>query len=227
MGWDGVGDASYPRRMTFQGFGDEALAFFEGLEADNTKAYWQANKATYDDAVRGPMDALLAEIGPAWGEGRAFRPYRDVRFSADKSPYKTHIGARVGDDFYVQLSAEGLAAGAGMWEMARDQLARYRAAVADDARGGALAEIVGAGPYELMAHGRLATAPRGLPRDHPRVELLRFKGLAAWHSWGAPDWLATPAARRHLEDFYAAAQPLVDWLHQHVGPSELPRDRRR
>ncbi len=173
------------------------------------------------------MDALLAEIGPAWGEGRVFRPYRDVRFSADKTPYKTHIGARVGEDRYVELSAEGLAAGAGMWQMARDQLVRYREAVADDARGGALAGIVAALPCELMAHGRLATAPRGYPRDHPRAELLRYKGLAAWQTWGAPEWLATPAARDHLEAFYAQAQPLVDWLHEHVGASTLPRERRR
>ncbi len=213
--------------MPFQGFGDEALAFFEGLEADNTKTYWLAHRRTYEVAVKAPMDALLAEIGPAWGDGRPFRPYRDVRFSADKTPYKTHIGARVGEDRYVQLSAEGLAAGAGMWEMARDQLARYREAVADDVRGGALAGIVARLPGDLMAHGRLATAPRGYPRDHPRVDLLRFKGLAAWHSWGAPGWLATGAARAHLEAFYVDAQPLVDWLHEHVGPSELPREQRR
>ncbi|MCV2393625.1 DUF2461 domain-containing protein [Actinotalea sp. M2MS4P-6] len=211
----------------FTGFDDEALMFFEGLEADNTKAYWLAHKDTYDARVRGAMEALLAEIGPRWGEGKPFRPYRDVRFSADKTPYKTHIGARVGDDRYVQLSADGLAAAAGMWAMARDQLARYREAVADDARGERLTAIVAALPGEVMAHDSLATAPRGYPRDHPRVELLRLKGLAAWHAWGAPDWLATPAAREHLEEFYSAAEPLVDWLHEHVGPSELPPERRR
>ena len=87
--------------MSFPGFGDEALAFFEDLEAGNSKTYWLAHKRTYDTAVRAPMDALLAEIGPDWGEGRVFRPYRDVRFSTDKTPYKTHIGARVGEDRYV------------------------------------------------------------------------------------------------------------------------------
>ena len=213
--------------MAFTGFSDEALAFFEGLEADNTKAYWLAHRSTYEAEVRGPMDTLLAEIGPRWGEGKPFRPYRDVRFSADKTPYKTHLGARVGEDRYLQLSADGLAAGAGMWEMASDQLARYREAVADGARGGRLVAIVEGLPCGLMAHGRLATAPRGYDRDHPRVELLRYKGLAAWQQWGAPEWLATPAARHRLEELYAATQPLVDWLREHVGPSELPRERRR
>jgi uncharacterized protein (TIGR02453 family) len=210
----------------FDGFGDDALAFFEGLEADNTKAYWLAHKQTYDAAVRGPMEALLGAIAERWGEGRVFRPYRDVRFSSDKTPYKTHIGARVGQERYVELSASGLAAGAGLWEMARDQLARYREAVAGE-RGEALAAVVATLPGGVMAHERLATAPRGHPRDHPRVDLLRLKGLAAWQSWGAPDWLSTPHAQERLEEFYAAAQPLVDWLAAYVGPSELPRERRR
>lgn len=213
--------------MPFQGFRDEALAFFEGLEADNTKAYWLTHRQTHDDLIRAEMDALLEEIAPTWGKGRPFRAYRGVRFSVDKSPYKTHIGARVGEDRYVQLRAEGLAAGAGMWEMAHDQLARYRKAVADGASGGDLAGIVARLPGEVMAHGRVATGPRGYPRDHPRVDLLRFTGLAVWTSWGAPGWLATPAAREHLEVFYADAQPLVHWLREHVGVSVLPRDGRR
>src|SRR5260370_41374234 len=99
--------------MSFTGWPEEALDFYEGLEADNTKTYWTANKAVYEDAVLGPMTALLDELGPEFGDTKIFRPYRDVRFSKDKSPYKTAIGATIGDG-YVQLSAEGLAAGNGM-----------------------------------------------------------------------------------------------------------------
>ena len=123
--------------MAFRGWKVEALEFFEGLEADNSKTYWQRNKAVYEQEVRAPMEALLAELAPEWGEGRIFRPYRDVRFSPDKSPYKTHMGALIGGG-YVQLSAEGLSAGCGMWEMASDQLERYRAAVADERTGAEL-----------------------------------------------------------------------------------------
>ena len=107
--------------MTFLGWKAEALEFFEGLEADNSKAYWQAHRDEYDELVRAPMEELLAELEPGWGKGRIFRPYRDVRFSRDKSPYKTNIAATIGEG-YVQLSAEGLGAGSGMWEMAPDQL---------------------------------------------------------------------------------------------------------
>jgi uncharacterized protein (DUF2461 family) len=79
--------------VAFGGFPAEAFDFFEGLEADNSRTYWQANKALYDSCVKGPMEALLAEVAGEFGPGRIFRPHRDVRFSADKSPYKTNIGA--------------------------------------------------------------------------------------------------------------------------------------
>lgn len=77
----------------FQGWPAEAVEFYQGLEADNSKVYWQAHRGSYDDHVRRPMEQLLAELGTEFGEGRIFRPYRDVRFSADKSPYKTAIAA--------------------------------------------------------------------------------------------------------------------------------------
>ena len=72
--------------MAFHGWKVEALEFFEGLEADNSKAYWQRHKDVYDTIVRAPMEELLAELEPEFGEGRIFRPYRDIRFSRDKSP---------------------------------------------------------------------------------------------------------------------------------------------
>ena len=127
--------------MTFRGWKVEALEFFEGLEADNSKAYWTRNKETYDTLVRAPMEELVGELQPEFGEGKIFRPYRDVRFSADKTPYKTHIAATIGDG-YVSLSKDGLGVGAGMHEMASDQLERYREAVDDDKTGPALEQVI-------------------------------------------------------------------------------------
>jgi uncharacterized protein (DUF2461 family) len=89
-----------------------------------TSSVLATNKDAYETLVRAPMEALLAELRPEWGEGRIFRPYRDMRFSREKSPYKTNIGAMLGAG-YIQLDARGLAAGCGMWEMAPDQLERY------------------------------------------------------------------------------------------------------
>src|SRR6266545_6889068 len=168
--------------MTFRGWPVEALEFFEGLEADNSKTYWQQNRDVYDSLVRAPMEQLLEELAPEFGEGRIFRPYRDVRFSSDKSPYKTNIGAVVGDG-YIQLTSEGLGAGAGMWEMATYQIERYREAVSDEATGGELQDIVSTARstgLQVTAHETLKTAPKGYPKDHPRIELLRFKGLITW-----------------------------------------------
>jgi len=213
--------------MAFRGWTDEALAFYEGLEADNSKSYWQANKHVYEEAVRTPMEELLAELAPKWGDGRLFRPYRDVRFSADKTPYKTHIGAVLGM-CYVQLSADGLAGGCGMWEMASDQLARYREAVAHDRSGPKLARAVDRLEplgIEVMAHETLKTAPRGYPRDHPRIELLRFKGLATWQDWPPGAWLATAKAKERVVSFFEASRPVARWLEDNVGSSTLPRER--
>lgn len=215
--------------MSFRGWPAEALEFYEGLEADNTKTYWQANRRVYETLVRAPMEELLAELGPEWGEGHIFRPYRDVRFSPDKSPYKTHIGAVVGDG-YVQLSADGLAAGSGMWEMAPDQLERYREAAADDRRGRKLARIVASASeagLQVTGHQVLKTAPRGYPKDHPRIELLRFKGLITWREWPVGAWLGTRRAKDRIVELFRLSEPLNAWLRANVGPSTTPPEPRR
>jgi uncharacterized protein (TIGR02453 family) len=213
--------------MTFRGWPVEALEFFEGLEADNSKVYWQRNKDVYDTMVRAPMEELLEELAPEWGEGRIFRPYRDIRFSSDKSPYKTNIAAVIGDG-YIQLSADGLGAGRGMYEMAPDQLDRYRAAVAADRTGDELVDLAAnareAG-LEVSGHEVLKTAPRGYPRDHPRIELLRFKGLITWQHWPAAAWLGTRQAKTRVAEFLRLSEPLSEWLLTHVGPSTLPQRR--
>src|SRR4051794_20908058 len=123
--------------MAFTGFPEHALDFYEGLEADNSRTYWLANKELYDTAVRAPMQALLDELEREFGTGKIFRPNRDVRFAADKSPYKTHCGAVLADHGghaggYVQVSAEGLLVAGGYYSTSSDQVERYRRAVADD-----------------------------------------------------------------------------------------------
>jgi len=210
--------------MAFAGWPEQALDFFDGLEADNTKSYWLAHKDVYDSCVLAPMAELLAELEPEYGETKIYRPYRDVRFSKDKSPYKTAIGAHVGEG-YLQLSAAGLAAGCGMYMMSADQLDRYRSAVAADGSGSALEHVIaGLAKQDIDVQGRdsLKTAPRGYPSDHPRVELLRHKGLVAWRQWPVEPWLGTPVAKTAVSGFLVASRPLSDWLTHHVGPSEQP-----
>ena len=211
--------------MAFRGWKPQAIEFYEGLEADNSKTYWQAHKADYDALVLRPMEELLDELAPEFGEGRIFRPYRDVRFSADKSPYKTNIAAGIGGVGYLQLSADGLMAGSGYWMMAADQLERYRAAVAGDRTGAALDKITAAARkagLQVTAHESLKSAPRGYPKDHPRIELLRLKGLITWREWPPAAWLGTAKAKDRVVDFLRASAPLRTWLDDHVGESTLP-----
>jgi uncharacterized protein (TIGR02453 family) len=216
--------------VAFQGFPPEAVTFYEGLAADNTKAYWAAHKEVYERAVRGPMQALCDEVAERYRPLKLFRPYRDVRFARDKTPYKEHCGAygesEGGAGYYVQVSSQGLLVGAGYYDMAKDQLARFRDAVdaEDGAELAALVRAVERKGYAAGAIGELKTAPKGYARDHPRVELLRRKGLIVLRSWPVEPWLHTAKARQKVEAAWAAADPVVSWLDTHVGPSEMPPD---
>ncbi len=211
--------------MAFRGWPSEAIEFFDGLEADNSKAYWQAHKSEYESLVQRPMAELLADLEPEFGEGRIFRPYRDVRFSRDKSPYKTNIAATLAGGGYVSFSADGLGAGTGYYMMATDQLDRFRRAIDDDRTGIELEKLVKAlqkAHIEVTAHDSLKTAPKGYAKDHPRIELLRQKGLVAWKQWPVGAWLGTAQARKRTVDLLHAAKPMCNWLDTHVGPSTEP-----
>jgi uncharacterized protein (TIGR02453 family) len=208
--------------MTFKGWPAEALHFYEGLEADNSKAYWTDHKETYETCVRAPMDELLAELAPEFGAGKLFRPYRDIRFSKDKSPYKTAIAASLAEGGYIQLSAEGLGVGSGMYHMEPPQLDRFRAAVDDESTGTELAAIVAkvrkAG-MQVVGHDVLKTAPKGYAKDHPRIDLLQQKGLVAWQQWPVEPWLGTRKAKDRVVKALRTSVPLNEWLRKHVGES--------
>jgi uncharacterized protein (TIGR02453 family) len=216
------------RGMAFTGIPVEAVHFYEGLHADNSKVYWQANKSVYEQSVRAPFLALLDELAE-YGPFQVFRPYKDVRFSKDKTPYKENIGAygesEGGTGFYVAFSAAGMYAGSGYYMMASDQLERFRAAVDAEATGKKIAALVAqvekAG-LKAGAMSELKTAPRGVPKDHPRIELLRRKGLMAGRDFPLAKWVHTKAAVGKVRDAWLAAADMNAWLDAHVGPSTLP-----
>jgi len=204
--------------MAFSGWPIEAVEFYEGLQADNSKVYWQAHKEVYEQCVREPMEQLLAELSDEFGPGKLFRPYRDVRFSADKTPYKTTCAATLGRA-YISFSAEELAAGGGLYMPDAPTLKRFRVAVDREKSGTELAGIVAdlhrAG-YSTMAHEVLKTTPRGFPADHPRIELLRHKGIAMMKTWPVGAWLGTPEAKDRVVATLRAGVPLNDWLARYV-----------
>ncbi|CAO5228645.1 DUF2461 domain-containing protein [Frankia sp. AgKG'84/4] len=213
----------------FAGFPTAALIFYDGLEADNSKAYWTDHRDQYEKAVRGPMTALLAELEPEFGESHLFRPHRDVRFAKDKSPYKTAIGAYLTGGGYVEVSARGLMVASGYWQTAADQVERLRAAVADDVTGPKLESVVAglrADGYEISGN-RLKTRPRGYDADHPRIDLLRHRTLTVHREFGEPPWLTEPECAQQVAGAWRRMRVLRDWLDRHVGPTRLPQDRRR
>ncbi|MDO7868410.1 DUF2461 domain-containing protein [Nocardioides jiangxiensis] len=204
--------------MTFTGFPTAALDFYDDLEVDNTKSFWEAHKAVYKEAVEAPMKALTEALGPEFGTAKVFRPYRDVRFAKDKTPYKTHQGAFVGSapatGWYVELSARGVRTGAGFYEASGERMAAFREAVADEKKGGRLASIVKALEADGFEIGgeTLKTAPRGYDKEHPRIELLRHKQLFAGRMIGFEPVIHTAELVDVVRDDWRRVRPLVDWL---------------
>lgn len=209
----------------FKGIPADAFDFFEELGADNTKTWWTANKSRYEASVRGPIEALFAEVVEEFGPAKIFRPYRDVRFSSDKTPYKTNLGATAtasdGSVWYLALMPEGMFVGSGYYRMAKDQIARFRAAVADDKTGEALESLVRQATkagYEVGGD-QLKRVPPGFDRDHPRGHLLRHKGLYLGRQLEPVAWMGTRKAIEKITAIWRGIQPVNDWFHRNVGPT--------
>jgi uncharacterized protein (TIGR02453 family) len=202
----------------FTGFPEAALDFYDDLEIDNTKTFWTAHKDVYEQAVKTPMTALVTALEPEFGEAKVFRPYRDVRFAKDKTPYKTNQGAWVArgpsTGWYVEVAAPGVRVGAGVYDASSDRLAKIRAAIDDSRRGRQLEKILAkleTGGWEVRGD-KLKTTPRGYDASHPRIELLRHRSLTVGKSYGFEPVIHTPDLLDQVRADWRAAAPLVDWI---------------
>jgi len=223
--------------MRFDGFGSQVGRWFAGLEADNSRAYFLEERDFFELAIRDQLEALLSELSTrVGGDVRLFRQNRDIRFSADKSPYKTHTAGLLeradAAPLYVSISGRGLVAGGGYQHMARDQLDRFREAVAHERAGEELARhVTKARKAGLQKWGQtLATAPRGYARDHERIELLRHKGLTLGNTLALSGGISRRDGLSFVTKTWRAGAPVLSWLEEHVGASRLapaPRARRR
>jgi uncharacterized protein (TIGR02453 family) len=220
----------------FEGFGPEVGTWFLGLENDNSREYFAGSRDFFEESIRGQMEALLTELSKRFGgEVKMFRQNRDIRFSPDKSPYKTNTYGVVygsgiaAQGLYASISARGLVAGSGYHIMARDQLDRYRDEVADPASGAKLVKLVArAEKAGLEVWGEsLATAPRGFPKDHERIELLRRKSLSLGTTLELGRGISRAVGLQFVAKTWRGAAPVTGWLDQHVGASALPDDRTR
>ena len=202
----------------FQGFPLEAFEFYDDLEFDNSREFWQTHKGTYDEFVRRPMEALTTELAAEFGQAKIFRPYRDVRFAKDKTPYKTHQGAFVetgtATGLYVQVSADGIRVGAGFYAAASEWLAAVRAAIDDDKTGRRLARIITGLEREGWETGgqRLKTAPRNYSVNHPRIDLLRHTSLTVGKTYDVSPEVHSPQLAERVRADWRQAKPLIDWL---------------
>lgn len=208
------------------GFSPDGIRFFEDLEDDNTREFWQAHKDTFEQEVREPLASLVESMPDSYQPFRMFRMNRDVRFTHDKAPYKTQHSAvheSAGTDHYLQLSAQGLMVGAGIYWMQADQLQRYRAAVDDARRGPALERTLRrlteqSIDVNVVGLPALKTAPRGYPRDHSRIDLLRRKGVVGHRALDGPDLADARALHEFVVTTFESCGPLVTWLRNNVGP---------
>jgi uncharacterized protein (TIGR02453 family) len=207
-----------PDSLVFTGFPVAALDFYDDLEMDNTRSFWTAHKEVYEQAVKAPMVALVTALEPEFGPAKVFRPYRDVRFAKDKTPYKTHQGAYVAvgpsTGWYVQVAAPGVRVGAGFYDADSERLAAIREAIAEDRRGRQLRRIVNRLQRQGWELGgeTLKTAPRGYDAGHPRIDLLRHRSLSLGRSYGFEPVVHTAELLDLVRADWRAARPLVDWV---------------
>lgn len=215
--------------MTFAGFDRDAFVFYDELAADNTREWWLANKKRYDERVRGPVAALVDELGVEFGAIKIFRPHRDVRFSADKRPYKDQISFvtqnTTGAAHYLQLSSEGVMIAGGYYQPASDQLGRFRTIVDDNRLVGdleaTLEELADQG-FAVFDSDALITAPRGFSVDHAHIELLRLRNLAIRRIHEREPWLFDASALERIRHAWQKISVWNDWLAFNVGPSLNP-----
>ncbi|GAB3856862.1 DUF2461 domain-containing protein [Nocardioides maradonensis] len=204
--------------VTFNGFPVAALDFYDDLEVDNTKSFWDAHKDVYNEAVKAPMVELTDALAQEFGTAKVFRPYRDVRFAKDKTPYKTHQGAFVGvgpaTGWYVEVAAPGVRVGGGIYEASGERLAALRDAMAEEKTAKVLERILRdleRGGYEVTGE-RLKSAPRGYDKDHPRIELLKMKTVLGMRSYGFEPFVHTAELLDRVRDDWRRLRPLVDWV---------------
>jgi len=203
----------------FVGWKGDFRGFFLGLRVNNNKAYFEAHRKQYEDEVKAPMLALLADLEAEFGPPhRVSRPNRDIRFSADTSPYKLNIYADLDRGGYVALDAEGLVAAGGRYMVDDVQLKRLREAVAAERSGNELAAIVAAlrkKGYDVEGQ-ELKRVPPPYPQDHPRADLLRHKRLIYWKRWPAESWIATSKAKDRVAQVWRDGAALSAWMSKHL-----------
>jgi len=233
--------ASPATSSRFTGFPKGGFDFFFELQTRQSREWFKANKGRFEELWQRPMEALLEELAerlqkdfPEIGQARrkVFRIQRDTRFSADKSPYKTHIAGHIpvrpqaeGDwsvpSVYVHFGLEENVAALGQWELDNDGLQRFRKAIDADKSGAQLQTIMdglGKKGYDVHSHHSLKRVPPPYKQDHPRAELLKLKGLAVGTPEIPEELMPSHELADWLVEHFREAAPVAHWLDAALAP---------
>jgi len=228
---------------SFQGFPKEGLQFLKALERNNDREWFDAHKATYTEVVKPAVEALLASVGagmmkfaPAYvtePKKAIYRIYRDTRFSHDKTPYKTHVGAlfyradlgkNEASAFYVEISAKHVGLAGGCYMPDADRLRLIRAHIAEHyerfakmLKGKALAAAMG----DLLGE-KLSRPPKGFCADHPGIELLKGKQWYYWRELPA-ETAVSAAVVKEIVSRFQLMLPVVEFLNEPMAAAKKQR----
>lgn len=221
----------------FDGFPKAGLDFFKKLKRNNNRSWFEKHKGEYEEYVKLPMQCLVASLQPHFSrfapeydanpKRSIFRIYRDIRFSKDKTPYKTHVAAHfvlrgkpkgfLGSGYYMDIEPGETFAGAGLYMPDSNQLKRIRAAIAH--RSGEFLEIVQARAFTKL-FGKLKgemlkRVPQGYEENHPMVNWLKLKQFFVGVSW--PETRCRKAGfTEDVAHVFEAATPLVRYLNEAI-----------
>ena len=218
--------------VTFSGFGEHAVEFFDELAVDNSKHYWEAHKDIYASDVRAPMEALVGalekEFGGKVGTGKVFRPYRDVRFAKDKTPYKTNTGMHFrhkaakdahAPGFYLHLAPGQVFGGGGMWHPDTKTATKIRQAIVD--RPERWREATRQSPFtdrlDIGGDGNmLKRIPTGFDASFEFADDLRRRDYFGWAELSEEE-ATKPGFLDHYAQVCESAAPLVKFICDALG----------
>ena len=224
---------------TFSGFPAGGFNFLLELQARQSREWFKANKKRYEELWVRPMEALLVDLPGRLSDvfpemphahRHLFRIYRDTRFSADKSPFKTHVSGHVAirpheegawsiPSVYIHFGLEESVVALGSWELDKDNLRVFRQAVADDRKGGELGKLLEAAKragFVAHSHESLKRVPPPYPQDHPRAELLKLKGLAVTLEDPPEELMSSSKLLDWLSEQLHRAAPVALWMDKHL-----------
>ena len=215
-------------------FSSKSFKFLRALARNNSREWFQAHKPEYEAELRAPFLRLLADLQPDLAAisdqyrsdprpvgGSLFRIHRDTRFASDKTPYKTHAGARLfhhrfrevdSPSFYIHIEPGHCFVGAGLWHPEADSLRRIRHFIADNP--GAWQAAVHSSAFRrrfTLGGEQLQRPPRGFPPDHPLIEDLKRKSFVGSVPL-SDEVVLGQGLRRSIASALTGLAPMVDYL---------------